>query len=121
MKKSKVKRVVDLKVLPGEPLNGGGRMCIHLFVQDEVHGKFTEPHALHPALDEEGQPIKQKVTARPTLGRLACDPNRNPGPRVVRGVTYVTIRTDDPRAVTCPKCLASADYKQMMSNYESGG
>ena len=108
-----VRKVVNMKVLPGEPLDGTGRVCIHLFVQDEL-GRFVEPHALHPVF-EDGVQVKQKVDARPTRGRLACDPNRDPAPKTRGNITTVTPRTDDPQAVTCLKCRASEDYKAMSS------
>ena len=108
------KRIVSVKVLPGEPVDGSGRVCIHLFVQDE-RGSFVEPSALHPVIDN-GVVVKQKVTARHTRGRLACDKKRNPAPTTHEGVTSVTSRTDDPRAVTCLKCIASVDYADMSNN-----
>ncbi len=49
-----------------------------------------------------------------TRGRLACDPKRNVAPVVRKGVTTVTMRTEDPRAVTCPRCMASSDYLKAM-------
>ena len=108
------KRVVNIKVLPGEPLDGTGRACIHLFVQDE-RGPFAEPNALHVEdwQDDKGKPIKQLVS-RPTRGKLACNPKRMVEPVMQAGVTTVTMRTDDPRAVTCPRCLSSADYTKAM-------
>ena len=107
-------RTIRMSVIKGEPVDGTGRICIHLFVQDE-HGSFTEPHVLHPSLDENDTPIKQKVEARPTRGRLACDPERNPAPVTRGGVTTITSRTDDPQAVTCPACIASKDYTEIMA------
>lgn len=104
-------RVVNVKVLPGEATDGSGRVCIHLFVQDEVLGSFTEPHALHSANDERGQ--LTKIVTRPTRGRLACDPNRIPSTSARNNEVNITMRTDDPRAVTCPKCMASRDYTNM--------
>lgn len=105
-------RIISVKVLPGEPLDGTGRVCIHLFVPDEK-GPFVEPHALHPKM-ENGKAVKGKLTAKPTRGRLACDPRRLVAP-VTRGkVTTITHRSDDPRAVSCPKCIASVDYKRKM-------
>lgn len=80
---------VTLKVLPGEPLDGSGRVCVHLFVRDP-RGYMVEPHVLHPVAGG-------KFEARPTRGKLAC------GVRLKRG--EVTLRSDDVRAVTCPKCL----------------
>jgi hypothetical protein len=117
------KRVINTNVLPGEPLDGTGRVCIHLFVQDE-RGPFVEPHVLHPALDEYGNRIKQRLVARPTRGRLACDPRRTVAPVTRGSVTTVTPRTDDPRAATCPKCISSRGYKEAMEKLEaaeSGG
>lgn len=110
----KAKRVIGMKVLPGEPLDGTGRVCIHLVVQDE-NGPFVEPHMLHidDVEDDHGHPIKQLVS-RPTRGRLACDPKRMVAPVTRNGVTTVTVRTDDPRAATCPKCLGSEDYARAM-------
>lgn len=104
---------VIVKVLPGEPLDGTGRVCIHLFVQD-TSGPFVEPHAIHPVV-KDGVQVKQVVEAKPTRGRLACDPKRSVAP-VTRGkVTSVTMRTDSPYAVTCPKCIESEDYIKLLA------
>lgn len=110
------KHIISIKMLPGEPLDGSGRACIHLFVQDE-QGCFTEPHVVKPMLID-GVQVKQQTTCEPARGRLACDPNRNPAPVVVNGVTIITHRTDDPRAATCPRCLVSQDYANMMKKLE---
>ena len=101
-----------LNVVPGEPLDGTGRVCIHLFVRDD-RGVIVEPHVLHPAV-EDGKVVKQKYVAKPTRGRLACDLNRKVAPVVKNGKTVITPRSDDPRAVTCPKCIESAEYADMM-------
>ena len=108
------KRITHLKVLKGQPTDGSGKVCIHLFVQDEK-GLFTEPHVLHPALSEDGQVSPRKIEAKATRGRLACDRKRDPKITMRGNTTMVTMRTDDPRAATCPKCIASADYKTMMT------
>jgi hypothetical protein len=108
-----------MPVLPGEPLDGTGLVCIHLFVQDPEAGSYTEPHALHPVF-ENGVHVPGRVEARPTRGRLACNPVRNPA-TVVRGrMTVVTPRTDDPRAVTCPKCRVSKEYTETMALLNGG-
>lgn len=104
------KRRVNMSVLPGEPTDGSGRACIHLFVRDE-RGGFVEPHVLHPRLDADGQPIKQQLVAKPTRGRLACDRRRSVAPVTRNGVIYITHRTESADAVTCPKCIATLDYK----------
>ena len=109
-----MKRVVRLNVLPGEPLDGSGRICIHLFVRDPG-GVFVEPHVLHLDPDSDVRPPGRKFGAGPARGRLACDRRRAVAPVERNGVTTITVRTDDPRAVTCPKCMASAEYSESMS------
>lgn len=116
MLSSKRKRVIDMKVLPGEALDGSGRVCIHLFIQDKA-GVYVEPHAIHPMFEGDVQ-VKQKVVCKPTRGRLACNSRRNPTATTRNGVTTVTPRTDDYRAVTCPKCIASAEYKAAKAKLE---
>lgn len=116
--KRRVKRIIRTSVLPGEPLDGSGRACIHLFVQDE-RGPYVEPHVLHPVIGEDGQVVKQRLEARPTRGRLACDPKRDPSPVVRGNVTIVTDRTDNPSAVTCPKCLATKECAEILKKYNN--
>lgn len=113
------KRVINVNVLPGEPVDGSGRVCIHLFVRDE-RGPFIEPHVLHPVF-KDGVAVKQKVEAKPTRGRLACNPRRTVAPVTRGGVTTVTPRTDDARAVTCLKCCASVEYAEAMTALEEMG
>lgn len=113
---AKKRRIVNIKVLPNEPLDGTGMICVHLYVKDE-RGPFVEPHVLHPVY-KDGQLVKQKLEAKPTRGRLACDPKKPVAPVTKNGVTTVTLRSDDPRAVTCPKCQATKEYADMMSTIE---
>lgn len=112
------KRIINIKVLLGEPLDGSGRVCIHLFVQDN-YGKFTEPCVFHmqDMEDNQGQLVKRLIT-KPTRGRLACDPKKTVDPVTRNGVTTITMRSDDARAVTCPKCRKSVEYAQMMALLE---
>ncbi len=113
MRDEPLNRTIELRVLPGEPTDGSGRVVIHLFVQDTA-GPFTEPCVLHPkVVDATGKMVGRNLVARPTRGRLACDPRRSVAPVVKRGITYVTLRTSEPGAVTCPKCLASVAYQQL--------
>lgn len=106
-----MKRVVNVNVLPGEPLDGSGKVCIHLFVADDA-GIFVEPCVLRMGEDEEGRPQLQGAPAR---GRLACSPTRGVAPTTRAGATTVTPRTDDPRAVTCPKCISSVSFKEKVA------
>lgn len=102
---TKTKRIINVSVLPGEPLDGSGKVCVHLFVQDEC-GPFVEPMVLHI--------VDNQLVSKPTRGRLACDPKRTVAPVMRGGVTYITMRSDDPRGVTCHKCLASKEYTDKM-------
>ena len=106
------RRIISMNVLPGEPTDGSGRVCIHMFVPDE-HGPFIEPHVLHPVV-RDGKVVKQELEARPTRGRLACDPKRKVAPVTHKGITTVTPRTNDPRAVTCLKCCNTSEYIDAM-------
>jgi hypothetical protein len=106
------KRVVNIRVLPGEPLSDKGRTVIHLFVQDEA-GPFTEPTAILPVF-EDGKQVKQSGRIGPARGRIACDSKRLVAPSTRDQVITVTQRTDDPRATTCPKCINTKEYKDLM-------
>jgi hypothetical protein len=109
------KQKICLSTLPGEPTDGTGRICIHLFVQD-IRGPFVEPSVIHPAVDADGNPDPRKLIAKPTRGRLACSRTRQVRPVTKGGVTTLTMRTDEPRAVTCPACIASDSYRLMMES-----
>ena len=115
----KTKRIIHKKVLPGEPLDGTGRVCIHLLVPDE-NGPFIQNHMLYveEGEDEDGRRTRQLVH-RPTRCRLACNPNRSAKPEIRNGIITITMHTDDPQAVTCFKCLASDGYAGMVKQHES--
>lgn len=109
---------ISLKVLKGEKTDGSGRISIHLFVRDDK-GLFVEPHVLHKAPpDKDGTEHKRRLVTKPTRGRLACDPRKDPKPVKRNGIIHVTMRSDDPRAVTCPKCMSSPEYKELMNRLE---
>lgn len=111
------KKVVRISVLPGEPTDGSGRACVHLFVRDE-RGPFVEPHVLQPEKDKDGNQIVGKCVAGPVRGRLACNHSKTVAPVTRGNVVIITLRTDDPRAVSCPKCKASIDYTREMKTSE---
>lgn len=119
MNKLKKTPTVCIRVLPGEPIDGSGRVCIHLFVQD-ARGRIVEPCVLHPVIGEDGQQVKQKLQSKPTRGRLACDLNKLVAPVVKDGVTHITMRTGAVEAVTCLKCKQSKEYVSMMSATTKG-
>lgn len=112
------KRRINLSVLPGDMeaiKRGAGRNCIHLFVEDD-RGPYSEPHVLYPLLDAQGEPVKGQYEARATRGRIACDRRKIALPRQRAGtsVVDVTLRTNEARAVTCPKCQATPEYAEKM-------
>lgn len=100
--------VVAMSVLPGQPTDGSGDNCIHLFVQDQ-RGPIVEPNIMYPTIGEDGKPTG-RLGAKSARGRLACDPRRTVTPVTKNGVTHITMRTDVREAVTCLKCKKSKDY-----------
>lgn len=109
-----MKRIVHMSVLPGEPTDGSGRVCIHLFIKDEK-GPFVEPHVLHEKRDEQGEVIKGELVAKPARGRLACDPRKQVASVIKGNAIHITLRSDSPGAVSCPKCKMSKYYRDMMA------
>lgn len=104
------KRRVVLQTLAGQPTDGSGRTSIHLFVRD-ANGPLMDTHVLHPVHDADGNIIPQRLEAKPTRGRLACNTHK--------GKDIVLIHTDDPRAVTCTRCQASSDYRKTLDLLEA--
>ena len=46
-------------------------------------------------------------------GMIACNPEQNNLGPVQKGMdTLMCLRSDDPRAVTCPECMATEDFKK---------
>lgn len=103
------RRKVRIRVLPGQPTDGTGTVCIHLFVPDPA-GPFVERHVLRPRDTGDRPPTKGDLQVVAVRGRLACDPRRTVDPVTRNGVTEVTMRTDAQEAVTCPKCRRSKFY-----------
>lgn len=105
--------VVQVSVLPGQDPDvvraGGGRVCIHLFVPDP-RGKITEQSVTCTAEQPGGG---KRLSVAPARGRIACDRNMRVAPVKRRGAVAVTMRTIEPGAVTCPKCIASEDYARI--------
>lgn len=116
------RRVVNMKVLPGEPTNGSGRLCIHLFVIDSK-GSFIEPAVQQEmkTIGRDGQEniMKGQLRPKPMRGRIACNKKLIPHKhKKTDKVINLTLRTDDPRATTCPKCKNTPEYKEMMTKLE---
>lgn len=98
------RRTVEVKVLPG----GQRRVRIHYFVRDP-EGPVRLPGK------EQATPFGL-VRLGYGVGRIACQPAReNILPRVEAGVMRVVPHSDDPRAVSCPECQATAQYAEHMN------
>lgn len=86
--------------------DGSGRVCIHWFARDKA-GPIAEPNR-EPAVP---------AWAKGTAGRIACQPKRTSllPESDQNGNGIACMHTDDPRAATCPECLATAEYKTIMA------
>lgn len=98
--------------------DGSGRVCHHWFERID-EGPMTVPYALHPGRDAGGVPDGTLVPG-PAKGRIACSPKSTTILPQQRGDMIFTLpHSDDPRAVTCPECKATAGYKAALAEIES--
>jgi hypothetical protein len=52
-------------------------------------------------------------------GRIACNPKlQSVSAQVVNGETNLCMHSDDPRAATCPECMATDEFKAAMKQLE---
>lgn len=109
----KRRRIVDVRVLPGEPTDGSGKVCIHLFVPDGT-GPIVERSVTQVAPVPQGEGGGRRLTVGQARGHLACDRKRLVAPvQRANGVVSVTMRTIEPGAVTCPACKDTAEYDRI--------
>lgn len=115
-----VRPAVNMRLLP----DGTGRVRICWLVWDEKGpvtmptGQVMTPQGPVPV----GGSLPAPGQAPLTRARIACDPLLSsvlPHSAVVRGqnVTRLVMHSDDPRAVTCPECAATEEYKKAMERY----
>lgn len=98
---------INIKVLPGEPLDGSGKVRIHWFVRSEEGAAVTPSGTLKSSIG----PIKVVGTR----GYLACQKGRTDiGSRIVGGMIVMTLHSDDVRSANCPECLATEEAKAML-------
>jgi len=103
-------RVIHLKMVPGTNLK---KVRIHWFIRDDTKGPVATP-------SKEIGCNKGSIIFGGVRGYLACQPRQEGVLPVVRpdGI-YMTMRTDDIRAATCPECLASDEadaYRKKMED-----
>lgn len=103
-----MKRIVDMgRELPG------GRVRIHWFVFQEGGPAKTSKGKLKSSGGE--------IEVVGKSGYVACDPKRTTLNPSRHGEVIKTFHhTDDPRAATCPECLATAEYKAAMAKMSEG-
>jgi hypothetical protein len=86
--------------------DGTGRVCIHYFVRD-ASGPIVTPKG-------EGQ----LANIGGTKGYIACNRQQNTvGTQIRNGEHMMCVNSDDPRAVTCPDCLATDEAKRQLTEY----
>ncbi len=94
-------RVVVLKMLPD------GRACIHWF-RRHADGLVKTPS--HVQMTERGP-----LQLGGATGSVACRPEQNTILTQYVGGEYLQcLVSDDPRAATCPGCLATEEHKVAM-------
>ncbi len=100
-------RRVQIPVLPD------GRVRIHFFVRDDAGPARTPAGVL-------GMTPLGPITAGGLVGHFACQPKNDNvlARRGQDGIIRVLPHSDEPRAATCPECLASAAYKEAMAIYQ---
>lgn len=86
---------VSPKLLPD------GRTCIHWFIECE-----------DGLIVSEGRPEMRQAAGKSLTirGKIACNPKQTTvQTRIVDGVAYPCVRTEELEAVTCPKCLETKE------------
>ena len=99
-------RVVTIRLLP----DGSGRVRIHWYMRTP-DGPIKPP--------ENGMPdIYAKKLGWPTSGRIMCAPGvKDIRPQIKGASIHPVVHSDDPRAVTCPECMETEEYKKVMEEY----
>ena len=99
-----------IRVLPVGP-DGLQRVRIHFFVHDEA-GPIHTPSGAH--MSNMG-PVRFPASS----GYMACNPKlADLRGSVIAGVPETLVHSNDPRAATCPECLATQAYKDAMARLE---
>src|SRR4051812_9848354 len=94
----KRRRIVDIKVLPGQPTDGSGKVCVHLFVPDGS-GPIVERSVTQLVSVPQEEGGGKRLSVGQARGHLACDRKRLVATVERRGVVSVTMRTIEPGAV----------------------
>ncbi|MBX9682127.1 MAG: hypothetical protein K2X38_25495 [Gemmataceae bacterium] len=96
-------RIINQRFLP----DGSGRVCIHLFAHS-ADGSATTPAGVNGFKFEGAR------------GYIACNPTQSKVTPLVRGNEHLLCTwSDDARAVSCPKCQETAEFKGQMEQLNS--
>lgn len=97
-----------MRIINQRYLNDGtGRVCIHLFVHSAT-GPATTPAGVNGFKFEGAR------------GYIACNPTQSKVTPLVRGNEHLLCtHSDDARAVSCPKCQETAEFRQQMDELNS--
>ena len=87
--------------------DGTGRVCIHWLIRDPEGPIQTENRTV---IAQNGPQIMKGAR-----WRMACNPTLSNLDSRDGGRLIPWSHTDDPRAATCPKCLATAAYQAAMA------
>lgn len=91
--------------------DGSGRVCIHWL--------YEHPEGPLETTDNSIMTATGPKVLKGRKWRMACNPNLKAISSVQDGARIIPwTHTDDPRAATCPKCLATEEYKQRMKELE---
>ena len=112
-----MRRVIEIRALPD------GRYRIHYFVFDpegpcELPTGMVKTNQGSSVRVGGSIPTPEGIVA--TRGYIACEPERKSVlPDGRRGTIRLCLRSDDPRAVSCPSCKETAEYKAAMADLET--
>ena len=96
-------RALLIKLLP----DGSGRVRIHWFIHDAAGPIKTTGNVLPTAAGI--------LRLGGAIGRIACDPDKESVATVVDGQKHIPyVHSNDPRAATCPECIATKEYVEAM-------
>jgi len=93
--------IINIKVLPD------GRGKIHWFIRGE--GPIENPIRVD-------QTEIGPITLGGAKGWIACNPQQNTVlPQQIGMEHYLCLHSDEPRAVTCPDCIKTEEFKNHMA------
>jgi hypothetical protein len=123
--------ILNVKMLPDK----SGRVLIHWLQEDVYDASKLPADSLKPLARlvdqaDKGDAYPIKIQGHPQLrrgsgqatvskARIACNPTQNSvNPQHKGQEVFMCMHSNDVRAVTCPKCLATVDAAELLKQYE---